>query len=140
MADIEHEIKIDAPPDRVFHAVTTAGGLKSWKTPDVSGTGAIGDDWLFEFPGRPRFSWRVVDSLPARRVEWRCIEGPGESAGTSVAFELAPEGDGGTFLTCRHAGWPGPHGNFRKCNTTWGILLHHLRQFVETDTAAPAFA
>jgi hypothetical protein len=26
-----------------------------------------------------------------------------------------------------------------KCNTYWGVLLHHLRQYVETGTPRPAF-
>ena len=45
----------------------------------------------------------------------------------------------GRCSNSQHAGWPGTHGNFRKCNTTWGVLLHHLRDYVETGDAATAF-
>lgn len=139
MAEIDHELKIGAPPDRVFRALTTAEGIRSWKTPDVEGTGAVGSEWRFGFAGRPEFRWRVVASEPDRRVLWECTRGPGDSAGTTLEFTLAPTEDGRTLLACKHAGWPGTHGHFRKCNTTWGVLLYHLKQHAEANTTTPAF-
>jgi uncharacterized protein YndB with AHSA1/START domain len=59
--------------------------------------------------------------------------------GTTATFTLTKTDDGRTLVEHVHAGWPGTHGNFRKCNTTWGVLLHHLRQYAETGDAAPAF-
>jgi hypothetical protein len=47
-------------------------------------------------------------------------------------------GQGRTLIEFAHRGWPHTDGNFRKCNTQWAILLHHLRDFVETGKAAPA--
>lgn len=35
--------------------------------------------------------------------------------------------------------WRCTYGNFRKCNTTWAVLLHHLRDYVETGYAAEVF-
>ena len=55
------------------------------------------------------------------------------------AFTLTKTDDDRTLLEHVHAGWPGTHGNFRKCNTTWGVLLHHLRDYAETGNPAPAF-
>jgi hypothetical protein len=37
MADILHKIDIDATPDKVYSAVSSNQGLKSWWTTDVSG-------------------------------------------------------------------------------------------------------
>ena len=59
--------------------------------------------------------------------------------GTTATFTLTRTDDDRTLRRLQHAGWPGTHGNFRKCNTTWGVLLHHLRDYVETGDAAPAF-
>ncbi len=59
--------------------------------------------------------------------------------GMSIAYTIADGPLGRTLVEHVHAGWPGTHGNFRKCNTTWGVLLHHLRDYVETGNAAPAF-
>ena len=80
----------------------------------------------------------ITASEPLTRVQWRCTRGPGDSVGTTATFTIAPVGER-TLLELQHAGWPGTHGNFRKCNTTWGVLLHHLRDYAESGDAAPAF-
>jgi uncharacterized protein YndB with AHSA1/START domain len=139
MPEIEHEIKIDATPDRVFTALTTLDGVKGWHNPTVSGTGEVGSEWVFSFADHPEFGWEVVRSEPLNSVVWRCTRGPGDSVGTTATFTLTQTEDGRTRIEHVHAGWPGTHGNFRKCNTTWGVLLHHLRDYVETGSAAPAF-
>jgi uncharacterized protein YndB with AHSA1/START domain len=139
MAAIDHEIKIEASPERIFEALTTAGGLKSWHTAHVEGDGAPGHAWRFEFTERPTFRWEVTQSASPTHVAWRCIEGPGDSVGTSVTFDLSGADKDRTLVELAHTGWPGTHGNYRKCNTYWGVLLHHLKQYVETGIPGPAF-
>ncbi len=138
MPDIDHELKIDATPDAVFAALSTPSGVTGWQTPTVTGTGEVGSEWVFSFADHPEFGWAVEASDPPNRIVWRCTRGPGDSVGTTATFTIVPAGTR-TLLELQHAGWPGTHGNFRKCNTTWGVLLHHLRDYVETGTAAPAF-
>jgi uncharacterized protein YndB with AHSA1/START domain len=139
MAEILHEIKISGTPEQVFTALTTLDGIKSWQTPLVEGTGAIGTEWVFTFTGRAEFAWEVLASESPDLVKWRCTEGPGDSVGTTATFAISPTGDGRTLLEFSHAGWPGTEGNFRKCNTIWAVLLHHIQQFVQTGTPATAF-
>ncbi|MEU0496247.1 SRPBCC domain-containing protein [Mycobacterium sp. NPDC006124] len=136
---IEHELRISSSPDRVFEALTTLEGVKGWHTPTATGTGEVGSEWVFTFADHPEFAWVVLTSEPNREVGWRCTRGPGDSVGTTATFVLSETDDDRVLLEHVHAGWPGTHGNFRKCNTTWGVLLHHLRTFVETGTAATAF-
>lgn len=138
MPEIDHEIKIDATPERVFAALSTLDGVTGWHTPTATGTGAVGSEWVFSFADHPEFGWEVTESEAPSRVVWRCTRGPGDSVGTTATFTVAPVGTR-TVLELQHAGWPGTHGNFRKCNTTWGVLLHHLRDFVETGDAVTAF-
>jgi uncharacterized protein YndB with AHSA1/START domain len=138
MPEIDHEIKVDATPERVFAALTTLQGVKGWHTPTASGTGEVGGEWVFGFADHPEFAWEVVTSDPPNSIVWRCTRGPGDSVGTTATFAVTPSG-ARTLVELQHAGWPGTHGNFRKCNTTWGVLLHHLRDYVETGDAAPAF-
>lgn len=139
MHQIDHELKISATPEQVFEALTTPTGVKGWHTPSVTGSGAVGSEWVFSFADHPDFGWAVVTSDAPSRVEWRCTRGPGDSVGTTATFLLCSTADGRTLVEHTHGGWPGTHGNFRKCNTTWGVLLHHLRDYVETGDAAPAF-
>ena len=139
MAEIHHELKMKASPERIFAALTTAEGLKSWHSAHVEGDGAPGHIWRFEFTGRPTFCWEVTESAAPTHVAWRCVEGPGDSVGTSVTFHLSRAGEDRTLVELAHTGWPGTHGNYRKCNTYWGVLLHHLKQYTETGVPGPAF-
>jgi uncharacterized protein YndB with AHSA1/START domain len=138
MAEIHHELKIKAHPERVFEALTTAQGLRSWHSAHVEAEGAPGPVWRFVHTDRPTFRWQVTECSAPLAVAWRCLEGPGDSVGTVVSFHLSKTDEGRTLVELAHAGWPGTHGNFRKCNTYWGVLLHHLRQYVETGTPDPA--
>ena len=139
MPEIDHELKIDATPERVFAALTTLEGVKGWHTPAATGTGEVGSEWIFGFADDLEFGWQVTTSESPTKIGWRCTRGPGDSVGTTATFTVAPTPDGRTVVELSHAGWPGTHGNFRKCNTTWGVLLHHLRDYVESGDAAPAF-
>jgi uncharacterized protein YndB with AHSA1/START domain len=139
MEEILHEIKVQAAPDSVFAALTTADGLRAWYSAHVEGDGKPGDTWRFQFTERPTFRWEVTESAAPTRVAWRCVEGPGDSVGTEVEVVLSQADKGRTLVELAHSGWPGTHGNYRKCNTYWGVLLHHLKQYVETGVAAPAF-
>jgi uncharacterized protein YndB with AHSA1/START domain len=139
MAEIHHELKINAPRERIFEALTTEQGLKSWHSAQVDSDEALGHAWRFVHTGRPTFRWQVAECSAPTHLVWRCVEGPGDSVGTTVSFRLSKADDGRTLLELAHAGWPGAAGNYRKCNTYWGVLLHHLRQYAETGTPRPAF-
>ena len=137
---IDHELKIAAPPAQVFAALTTLDGVKGWHTPNATGTGEVGSEWVFSFADHPEFGWEVIASEAprARRVAlhpwpWRFR---GHHRDLHARADRRRSNAASSYV---HAGWPGTHGNFRKCNTTWGVLLHHLRDYVETGAAAPAF-
>lgn len=140
MADIAHEIKVRATRETVFAALSTREGMQGWHTAHVAGDGSVGSTWKFDFPGHPSFTWEIVASEPENRVEWRCAEGPGDSVGTKVEYRLSDTGDGRTLVEQVHSGWESEGGSYRKCNTLWGVLLHHLQQYAETNTAAPAYS
>ena len=136
-AKIQHAISIGAGVDRVFEAITTKSGLSGWNTANVEGDGKVGSEWTLHYSGRPEFVWRV-DKSGDRTVSWTCMRGPGDSVGTVAQYVLEPLPDGRTRVSFTHDGWPGTHGNFIKCNTLWGGLLHHLKDFVESGQATPA--
>jgi uncharacterized protein YndB with AHSA1/START domain len=139
MAKISHKITIQASPDRVFKALSTAEGLKGWYTPQLEGRVGEGKEGVFKFTGHPSFRWRFAEFTPDSRVRWECVEGPGPAAGTTVTFRLRDTGDGRTSVECDHDGWPESDPGFTTCNTLWGILMGHLKNYAETAKAAPAF-
>ena len=136
---LRHEINIAASEDKIRTALTTADGLRGWNTADVSGTGAVGSEWSLGYGAGPKFSWRVV-SQSDDKIAWICTAGPGDSVGTTAEFALTPLPDGRTRVAFNHARWPHQEGNFTKCNTLWGVLLHHLRVFAERGEPSPAYS
>jgi uncharacterized protein YndB with AHSA1/START domain len=140
MVDIQHEIKIRAMPERVFQALTSVEGLTAWHSAGVQGDSARGGVLTFEHTSAPTFRWEVTESVSPMRVAWKCLAGPGNSAGTVVTFDLSATADGRTLVELAHTGWPDTRGNYRKCNAYWGVLLFHLKQYVETGARNPAFA
>lgn len=140
MARIEHEIKIGATPGSVFAALSTLAGMRGWHSIDVEGSGDVGSEWHLRSAGVPDFVWLITASQPDTLVAWECTAGPGDSVGTTVEFKLSPTVDGRTLLEQSHGGWPDTGGNFRKCNTLWGGLMHHLKQYAETQSPGPALS
>ncbi len=138
MADINHEIKIEASPEKIFNALSTVSGLKGWHTTHVEGQPKLNEVLSFSTPGKPTFRWKVIKSDPNKVVAWECVEGPGDSVGTQAIYTISPAADKRTLVELSHNSWPNQQGNFRKCNTLWGILLHHLKNYVETGKADPA--
>jgi uncharacterized protein YndB with AHSA1/START domain len=107
---IQRDIVIDAPPDRVWAAITEARHLATWFADDGAeiereiggqvllrwkehGT-ALGVIEEFDPPRTFSMRWSLVDTEPPR---------PGNS--TRVRFTLEPRGGGGTLLTVVESGF-----------------------------------
>ena len=138
MADINHEIKINASPQAVYEALTTVSALRNWHTARTEPAEGTGETYAMHPQDGPDFEWKIVKADPPV-VEWECVKGPGHSVGTIARFEFSPLADGRTLLEFSHSGWPHTGGNFRQCNTLWGVLLFHLRKYLHTHEADPAF-
>ena len=136
---LRHAVNIEADHAKVREALTSLEGLKGWTRAEVSGDGSVGSKWSLNYPGGPTFVWEIT-THDNQKVEWRCVEGPGDSIGTTATFELGTTPHGRVHLTFSHAGWPHQQGNFDKCNSLWGMMLHHLRAYVEEGKVAPAYS
>jgi uncharacterized protein YndB with AHSA1/START domain len=138
MAKLSHKVHVNAARDRTFDALSTTEGLKGWYTPNIEGEVAEAHEAIFHFTGRRPFRWRIVDITPDSGARWECVEGPGNAAGTSVTFRLSDAGDG-TTVELDHEGWREGDDAFVACNTLWGALMHHLREYAETGQPNAAF-
>lgn len=73
MADIRHWIRVDAPPERVYEALTTRDGLTRWWTADVEAEPKEGSVARFGFGNRSVvFRMRIEKLRPPALVRWRC--------------------------------------------------------------------
>ncbi len=137
MASCIQRVRIHADPETVFKALATKEGLKGWYTSRIEGTVGQGETATFQFPKNETFRWTFTELTPSQIV-WKCIEGPGVAKGTTASFRLRKDGDGDTLVTCDHEGWPEGHETLATCNTLWGILMGHLREFAQSGKPLPA--
>ena len=139
MAKSSHKIRVHAAPAKVYEALTTKPGLQGWFTAKVEGEVREGEDITMSFSGKEPFQWHLTQFEPASRVHWACLAGPGSAKGTTVTYLLSGQGEAQTVIECDHDGWPEGHEALATCNTLWGMLMHHLKEFSESGQPKPAF-
>ena len=131
------EIDLAAPPPRVYEAIATGDGVRSWWTDgdvaeDVGGTSRLtfGHGWT---------ELRVEKLVPDREVEWSCVgqhidhfDPTDEWVGTTIRFHLTPIDSGWkTHLGFTHAGLAGL-GCEEMCTKGWDHYIRtSLRGLVE---------
>jgi uncharacterized protein YndB with AHSA1/START domain len=143
MPEMLHRIYTGAGPTRVFDLLRSAEGLRQWWTIDASGGQNVGDVLELGFNGRSGvIHLRVDEILPGQRVAWTCAEHVGgmeEWPGTTLVWTLTPWKSTATEVRLTHARWKTGDGEFPTCNTTWGLLMHRLKQVAEGATLGPMF-
>lgn len=135
MQDIMHQIRIHAPPQRVYDAITTADGLQHWWTRDAAiepNTGAAG---TFGFYGRRFVAKVTVEELtPPSRVRWKVVNAAWPA--TDIAFSLRPDGSD-TILVFAHRGFPRADEAMASTTTRWGFYLQSLKRYLQTGKGNP---
>jgi uncharacterized protein YndB with AHSA1/START domain len=105
LTQIERTIDVDAPPERVWRALTTAEDLAAWFRVGIEGDIAPGAEvWMTSrYPGHEgtRFLVKVTEMTPPRRFVWQWHPGAVDPAvdysrepWTTVTFTLEPSGRG----------------------------------------------
>ncbi len=137
MVDILHRVGVrTSSPEKVYDTLTTLDGLAGWWTEDVTGSADVGGVVQFRFPPGG-FDMEVVDQRPHEHVRWRVVDGPEEWVGTTVDWQIRPDGDF-AILMFTHAGWREPVEFMHHCSTKWATYLMSLKQLVETGEGAPS--
>jgi uncharacterized protein YndB with AHSA1/START domain len=73
MNDMCHRIQVNASPQAVFGALTTAEGLRGWWTGDSVAEPLVRSVAEIGFSNRATvFRMEIEELVPARRVVWRC--------------------------------------------------------------------
>jgi uncharacterized protein YndB with AHSA1/START domain len=105
LSRIDRTIEIQAPPERVWRALTDAEELSTWFQVKIEGQIAPGSDvWMTSVhPQHAGQRWpvRIVELTPPRRVVWQWHPGEVDPAAdysreprTTVTFTLEPSGHG----------------------------------------------
>lgn len=129
LPDIRRVIIMDAPIQKVWNAVATSDGLKSWLMPN-NFKPEMG--YKFTFQAKPIGNWdgvvycEVKELVPPNLlgVTWQ-----GNNMNLYLSFELVALEDKKTQFTLVHSGWAVEHAMFReKMYEGWGHLTEDLRE------------
>ncbi len=142
MPDSLHDVTIAAPPQVVFDLLTTTPGLRAWWTADSRASPTPGHVNVLGFErGSIEFHFRVDESEAPRHLAWTCLAAPKvppEWVWTRITADVGEE-QGKTRLRFAHRGWASAEGAYAMCNTTWGHLMHRLRDAAEGRAPGPFF-
>jgi uncharacterized protein YndB with AHSA1/START domain len=143
---IDRAIDIQAPPERVWRALTSAEELAAWFQVRIEGQIAPGNEvWMTSvLPQHAGMRWpvRIVELTAPRRVVWHWHPGAVDPAfdysrepRTTVTFTLEPAG-GGTRLSVSETGFDAitleRRAKAYEDNTQgWAEVLVWLQQHVE---------
>jgi uncharacterized protein YndB with AHSA1/START domain len=138
MADLIHEVTINAPTEKVHAAITTQAGLKQWWTDASVAEPRVGTVAEFGFFKRKTVFRMKIEELLPQKIVWSCVGGPDEWVGTRLTWHLSPR-NGATRITFRHGNWKSTDGDYGRCNSTWGALMYRLKDYVEGNPRGPHF-
>lgn len=140
MKAIHHVVGIDAPPGRVWSALTELAGLARWwsaKVVQVGGSG-VGSRLNWTFSGDFNPVMEITAIKDGAGVEWLCVSGHQPWQDGQFRFQIAGTGGGQTRLRFWQEyaveladGYCGVY------NFNWGYCLDSLRLLCVTGTGKP---
>lgn len=134
MADIMHLVKIAAPPERVYEALTTTSGIRSWWTRDADLDPTAGGIGTFRFhDGNDVTTVTVKELEPPLHVVWKTTSSSHPQwDGTTIHFDLRVEA-GSTALSFAHRGFEQADEHYAATTTAWGAYLQNLKEYLEKE-------
>ena len=140
MADLKHIVPIHATPEKVYAAVGTQAGMRSWWTGDTQMDEKVGGKAEFGFDKRQMVFRMTIDKLdPGRCVIMRCHGDQAEWNGTTLRWDIIKSDSAGGATTLRfvHSGWREMTDFCTSCNSMWGNLMFRLKDSVEGKGRGP---
>jgi uncharacterized protein YndB with AHSA1/START domain len=127
---VRMQLKLSAPPERVFQALTDARALEAWFCEHAEVTKehyAFWGRFTPEAPDREAGQHPIVSRLEGRELvyDWRLRE-----ASTKVTMKLLPQ-DGGTILTVRQIAEGVTGEKFYHLEDFWFLALENLRRYLD---------
>ena len=137
MAELRHQIPINAAPEKVYAALSTQAGLRGWWTLDATADEKVGGKAEFGFDNRQTIFRMNIEKLePGKQVVWSCHGEQPEWIGTILTWDIRREGNI-TMLRFTQGGWKSMSEMYAMCNSSWGELVHRLRDYAEEKNPGP---
>ena len=137
MAAIVTERIIEAPPERVWDALTQPDEITCWWAAEARVKPEVGSVGVFRFrlpAGDLQFE--VAEQVQNEHLHWISRQGPPQWAGTSVIWQLEPLPNG-TRLLFTHDGFIKHDEAYEQTRGNWDYFLDSLKSYLETGTGTP---
>lgn len=131
MITLHHAIKIAAPRAAVYHALTDIHQMAAWHAGKVEGEIAKGAILTLRPKSDTHFSWRTETLEANARIVQTSLVETDSQPGKTLTFTLADLDDGRTLVALSHGEWAPDDAHLPFCNTYWGEVLFHLKNFLE---------
>ena len=135
--DYQKTLRVSAPAEALFEALTTVAGLAGWWT-RVTGSGEAGGVLEFFFDPPDPCVMHVDEATRPTFVQWTvtaCFLA--DWVGTRPTFTIAPIGEGECELHFRHHGLTSALECIEDCTRGWDHFLVSLRQYAEVGRGMP---
>ena len=133
-------IRINAPAETVFEAITTPEALAAWWSP-VTGSGLAGGDLRFPMvAGQPPLLIHVDEATRPTTVRWTVVECTfmEDWVETHPTFTITPIDDDACELTFEHVGLNDELDCKDMCSRSWDHFVRtSLRELAEGGPGAP---
>jgi uncharacterized protein YndB with AHSA1/START domain len=138
ITDYQKTLRVEAPPDALFEAVTTPSGLSAWWTP-AAGSGDTGGELQFFMSAPDPLLVHVDEATRPTSVRWTVTECSFEPdwVGTRPTFTITPVEGGASELEFRHHGLTTELECIEMCTRGWDHYLASLRTYVHTGHGSP---
>lgn len=136
--DYQTTIRVNAQPDALFDALTTASGLAEWWNP-ATGSGATGGELRFIMNSPEPLVIRVDEATRPTVVRWTVTDCPflPDWEGTLPTFTITPVDGDTTELHFHHRGLSQELECIDMCTRSWNHYMTSLRDYLEGGCGSP---
>ena len=137
MADVLHQVGIQASPQELYSALTEVDGLKAWWSEHSVIEPTVGSLASVSFYNNAvTFKLRIKELQPDEKVVWAVEGGPPDWANTNITWTIS-QNNGQSMLHLAHRGFASTEGNFANVNYNWGWYVTSLKFYLEKGEGMP---
>jgi hypothetical protein len=142
-SDFTSELLVDQTPEEVFEAINHVRGW--WSEGLEGGTEKPNDEFVYRYKDLHYSRHNVTELVPGKKIVWlvtdsalNFIKNKSEWTGTTISFEIIPQGDK-TLVRFTHHGLVPQLECFDACSNGWNYYLREsLLPLITTGKGQPA--
>ena len=140
MKTIIHTVRIHAPRDKVYRALTTEKGVTGWWS--TKAKLHLGEGGIIEFTFLDEFNPRMkqIRLNEGELVEWRCVAGHSNWQDNTFTFALRPADDETSLRFTQQYAQELDDDTYGTYNFNWGYYLSSLKLLCEEGSGTPFVA